>query len=57
VKAGCGLLLPRPKVLPVNSDVHTVENVITWFGRIADIVMANNWEHVASGLFREGNKG
>jgi hypothetical protein len=44
-------------VLPVNSDVHTVENVITWFGRIADILMAKDWEHVASGLFREGNKG
>ncbi len=52
MKAGFGLLLPRLKVLPVNSDVHAVEGVITWFGRVADISMANDGEHVASGLFR-----
>ena len=51
VKAGFGLLLPNLKVLPVNPDVHTVEGVITRLGGVADVLTANDREHVASGLF------
>ena len=35
-------------MLPVDSDVHTVERVIARLGRIADISMANDGEHATS---------